>query len=241
MLAPNDSGKIIQPDSLGDTLNTLSSVLFYDIQISQVEKEEAGLWIASRQGLPRSHVGMFAPTAYDYTFGALTFTGEPVTSDASTSHVLSEEACRVLFRLGILHIPEVSLALHRSRQAILRRLDVTWGDEAWSGIYCCELCSVSMWRHFAASGIADDEQRIECGLLSLKRRRDGRGSWKHFPFFYTLLALSEIQLPAAGIELEYALPAIERALRRIEKTDPDEEKEHERRRRILMGRILQNL
>ncbi len=34
--------------------------------------------------------------------------------------------------------------------------------------------------------------------------RDGKGKWKRFPFFYTLYALIEIDLPAAKEELRFA-------------------------------------
>jgi hypothetical protein len=31
--------------------------------------------------------------------------------------------------------------------------------------------------------------------------RDGKGGWRTFPFWYTMLALSEIELPGAGAEI----------------------------------------
>lgn len=231
----------ILPDSLGDTLDLVNSELFYDHPLAQETGLEVALWIANRQGLPRSYTGMFAPTAYDYSVGMLTFTGEAVVSNAGTAHVLSEEACRALYRLGAADHPEVHGALRRARQAIFRRLEGGGGNGLWSGVYCCGMCSVAMWRHFAASHQPEDERRLENGLIELKRHRDGKGRWKQYPFYYTLLALLEINLPAVRLEVEYALPAIERALRRVEKSDPGAETEHERRRRIVMGRLLNKL
>jgi hypothetical protein len=38
----------------------------------------------------------------------------------------------------------------------------------------------------------------------LEKARDGRGRWKGFPYYYTVLALSEISLPEAKGELAYA-------------------------------------
>ena len=230
---------LIYPDSLGDTLNALNAALFYNLPLSQAERWEAARWVAGRQGLPRSYAGMFAPTAYDYSFGALTFTGEPIVSGAGAAHLLSEEACRVLYRLGALDLPEVSAALHSARRAILRRMQESQPEGIWSGVYCCATCSVALWRHLGSSGHAEDERRLEHGLVDLKRRRDGKGRWKQYPFYYTLLALSELDLPAVRQEVEYALPAIERVLRRVEKSDPTAESEHERRRRIVIGRLLE--
>ncbi len=229
----------VHPDSLGDTLDAVNAALFYNLPLSQPERCDAARWVAGRQGLPRSYAGMFAPTGYDYSFGALAFTGEPVVSDTGAGHLLSEEACRVLYQLGVAELPEVQSALHSARRAILGRLKTSQPEDGWTGIYCCGMCSVALWRHLAVSGHSDDQHRLENGLFQLKRRRDGKGRWKQYPFYYTLLALVDIDLPAARSEVEYALPAIERALRRVEKSDPDAETEHERRRRIIMGRLLE--
>ncbi len=232
---------LVHPDSMGDTLNAINTVLFYDLPISQEKRQEVACWVAGRQGLPHSYAGMFAPTAYDLSFGALTFTGEPVVSSAGAAHMLSEEACRILFLLDAPDLPEVALALKSARRALLRRLRESQPEGIWAGVYCCPTCSVALWRHLGASGDDDDARRLENGMYDLKRRRDGKGRWRQYPFYYTLLALSELNLPAAWQELEYALPAVERALRRIEKTDPTAETELERRRRITMGRILEKL
>ncbi len=262
---------LIHPDSLGDTLDAVNAALFYRLPLDEDLRREAAQWIAARQGLPRSYAGMFAPTASDYVLGALTFTGEPVVSAAGAAHILSEEACHALYRLGV-DAPEPRAALQRARTNIFRRIDGDWGrglillcDHAENrippgaklnerelsdrsdnaplqGLFCCATCSVSLWRHLLASGRADDEQRLENGLAGLKRSRDGKGRWKRFPFYYTLLALSEIDLPAARDEIHYALPTIERALRRLARNlpgDGEEESERDRRRRIVMGRALE--
>jgi hypothetical protein len=43
--------------------------------------------------------------------------------------------------------------------------------------------------------------------------------WKNFPFYYTLLSRSEINLPAAKSELEYTAPVLERLANRNPATD----------------------
>jgi hypothetical protein len=230
---------LVFPDSLGDTLHAINTTLFYNLPISQEERWEAAHWVAERQGLPRSYAGMFAPTALDYSIGTLTFTGEPVVSEAGTGHLLSEEACRVLYRLGAQELPEVNSALQNARRALLRRLLASQPEGIWAGVYCCGMCSVALWRHLGASGSIEDQRRLENGLFELKRQRDGKGRWKRFPFYYTLLALSELNLDAVHDEIKYALPTIERALRRVERSDPVVETEMERRRRIVMGRLLE--
>jgi len=230
---------LIHPDSLGDTLDAVNAAIFYNQPISDGERRAAALWIAGRQGLPRSYAGMFAPTAADYALGALTFTSDPVVSGAGTAHILSEEACYALNRLGVAE-HEVQNALRRARAGILRRIDGNEPEPRWTGVFCCATCSVALWRHLLATGRPDDLARLENGLAELKRRRDDKGRWKRFPFYYTLLALSEIDLPAARAEIHYALPTINRALRRLARSLPaGEEEERERRRRIILGRVLE--
>ena len=41
--------------------------------------------------------------------------------------------------------------------------------------------------------------------------RDGNGQWRRFPFWYTVLALSEMDVPDALRQLKYAAPVLERA------------------------------
>src|SRR5512135_1147108 len=94
------SPSLVHPDSLADTLDAINAALFEQARLPVSLCTEAAVWVADRQGLPGSYAGMFAPTGYDYTFGTLTFTGEPVRSGAGTAHLLSEEACRALYRLS---------------------------------------------------------------------------------------------------------------------------------------------
>lgn len=241
-MSEKPANPFIQPTSLADTLDKVNAALFYRTPIPTAERLEVAGWIADRQGLPGAYAGMFAPTQYDYSFGALTFTGDPVRSGAGTGHMLSEESLYVLNRLGqdsaeVRYAAPVREAIEKARKGILRRLAEGEIKGEWSGVYCCGTCTVALWRHLLSTGIADDCRRLEHGLAELRRARDGKGRWRRFPFYYTLLALSEINLPAVRDEVEYALPVIERAMRRILKEE--EESEGSTRKRILMQRVLE--
>jgi hypothetical protein len=48
--------------------------------------------------------------------------------------------------------------------------------------------------------------------------RTATGRWKRFPFFYTLLALTELDVPEARPELRWAAPAAERSLKALRGT-----------------------
>jgi hypothetical protein len=81
---------------------------------------------------------------------------------------------------------------------------------------------------------ADAEAWLAAGVKGLRGHRAGNGRWRRFPFFYTLLALSEMEVPGAVGEMRYAAPVCERLIR-------GEAKAGDRfgeRRRALAERVL---
>lgn len=121
-------------------------------------------------------------------------------------------------------------ALNRASLGMMSRLGVT---QDGSGIYCCGKCTAALWRHLAVGGLEDSERRLTTGSRALKSHRDGNGKWRTFPFYYTLLVLSEIDLPLAVEEMRYASTVCQRYLRRSSKDDRIAQ-----RRRILAERVL---
>lgn len=166
----------------------------------------AASFIASRQGLPGSYRGLFAPTDGEYRDGVRLYTGERITSGAGTAHILSEEAMRALLVLGVTTVDVVG-AMEKAAEAFAAML-----PPAPAGRYCCCTCSVALWRHLSVARCPDAEARLADGLAGLKARRKD-GVWRSYPFHYTVLTLLGIGLPEAADELRYAAPAMERALR----------------------------
>ncbi len=87
-----------------------------------------------------------------------------------------------------------------------------WPAQAWLrepqdrrhphyGMYCCGICSVALWRHLTISDVPGAEHRVAAGLKIVRQRRKGDGRWRIFPYFYTLLALLEIDSSAAREEM----------------------------------------
>lgn len=230
---------LIFPDSLNDTLDAVNAALFENITLPESAKVEAAGWLTSRQGLPGSYAGMFAPTGADYAIGALTFTGEPVETRAGVGHLLSEEACYALNRLGVDTL-EVREALKYSRRGIFYRMNQTERDGVLSGTHCCGTCTVALWRHLLTTGSNDDRRRLSHGLTALRRHRDGDGRWKRFPYYYTLLALSEIDLSLVREEIDYAARGIERTLRRLIRQEQQQGLgKFDWRRQVLLQRVLE--
>lgn len=225
--------KLINPGSLAATLDALNEASFYETPLSKSQREGAAIWIAGPQGEPGSYAEMFAPTEIDYAGGARLFTGEAIRSRAGMGHILGEEACRALLRLDV-SLDHVQDALARATAGMLNAL--MWHEERGNtlGMYCCRTCTLAMWRNLAAGGLEDSERRLTAGMKALKSHRDGKGRWKGFPFYYTLLALSEIDLRPAIEEMRYGAPAYEHVLRRSPRDD-----KFARRRRLLAERVLE--
>ena len=75
-------------------------------------------------------------------------------------------------------------------------------------------------------GLEDNEKRLKAGLKALKNHRKGDGRWKRFPFYYTLLALSELDYKSAKDEMKYAAPVLECIIKRKVKDDKYSKRRH---------------
>jgi hypothetical protein len=65
--------------------------------------------------------------------------------------------------------------------------------------------------------------------------RDGEGQWRRFPFWYTVLALNEMDHAEARTELRYAAPALERTASRAMPSARYARRRHELAVRTLNG------
>jgi hypothetical protein len=63
-------------------------------------------------------------------------------------------------------------------------------------------------------------------MKDMKARRLSTGKWRSFPFFYAVLALTEIDLPGARAELRYAAPVLERYLERAATDNVTSQRRH---------------
>ncbi|MBN1919108.1 MAG: hypothetical protein JW889_14475 [Verrucomicrobia bacterium] len=216
--------------SLNATLDAVNDARFHGLRLSKAERVEAARWITGRQDLAGSYHGMFAPTDRDFERGLRLFTGEVMRTRAGTAHVLSEEACHALI---VLDVEETGVreALRLATESITPYLESLDGPRA--GFYCCGKCTVAYWRHLAVGGLDHAEHRLSTGMKHLKARRQDDGRWGLYPFWYTLLALTEIELPAARRELKHAAPVCEHVLRRRPADQP-----FAARRRQLAERVL---
>jgi hypothetical protein len=230
---------LICEGSLSRTLDAIDAAVFENRELSPSERERTAAWIAARQGLPGAKSGTFAGFDLELREGVLAFTGERFTH-ASARHILGEEACRVLRSLNSSDA-SVQAALERADAGLTSAVahaehDTRHGNNP--GAYCCGKCSVGMWRNLASGGLDRQEERLSRGVGQfLRSNRSGGGRWRAFPFWYTVLALTEAGVAEARNELDYAAPLLERAARRR----PSPTAVHGARRHEIACRALDSL
>jgi hypothetical protein len=224
---------LVHAERLERTLDAINEAFFNGRLLTYAQRLEAARWIAGRHGQPRAYANMFAPTGHDLQKGIRVFTGEKISTKAGTSHVLGEEACRALILLEVSEA-SVLLAIEEAEAGIRARVEEAEKRSPNSmGLYCCGICSVSFWRHLIVGGVNWSEKRLVAGQRQLKDHRSGGGKWKRFPYWYALLALSEMDGAAAREERRYAAPVLERYLKRKAKMDPIGKRHHAVAERVL--------
>jgi hypothetical protein len=201
--------RILNPISLGETLDTLNQALYFHHSIPTSQQQETTAWILERQQKDGRHPGMYSPTGLDFTEGVRLFTGEKLYTALATRNLLGQECARALTLLAP-KSREVEESLRKATQWMLA--------QCYATEYCvigeCAHSAVGFMRYLAVSNLDDGETRMVDHIKNLSQHRDGKGRWDRFPFYYTLLALSEIDLPSALEELRYSTPACERVLLR---------------------------
>jgi len=218
----------LDKNSLAVTLDALNDAVFYEHRLSKTNVRMISDWLVSRHGLKGSYANMFAPTESDFAQPVVVYTGEKLTSRASKAHILGEEAYRMLLLLGDKSV-KVSRALKEADEGMFDRLS---HEDRTPGMYCCGTCSAAYWRNLSAGGLRSRDRELRAGLKNLKEHRDGKGRYRRYPFWYTMLALSDIDLPGVRQEIKYATPVLERFIRR-EPADRYSVRRHDLAHRLL--------
>jgi hypothetical protein len=226
-------------DQLSQAIDRVNAAFFWGDELTKAERGALAGRIAACHGKNGAYANTFELSERERQTGICLFTGEKTTS-AAARHISGEEACRALRLLNV-RDREIAQALAEAtealRQCLLRAEASTEHRMGGNpGIFCCGRCSVSVWRHIAVGGFDRHEERLRNGMKRLKHFRDGKGRWATFPFWYTLSALAEVQLPEPREEIRYAAPLLERAVKRKQPAN-----EHERRRTEIARRALAKL
>ncbi len=206
---------LLNRSSLYKTVDNVNEALFYNKPISKKEANEIISWISGRLDTKHSYNHSFGLTDYDLNHPVYTFTGERLLC-ASMRHIMAEESSRVMIKLSEITGTK-SPALEKTTDIFSKMLDNYRSYGKPEGTFCCGACTIGLWRHLNAGGLKKHQRSLPDGILALHGSRDESGKWGRYPFYYTLLALSEINDDSAIKEINYAMPACERAFKRLHK------------------------
>ena len=216
---------IVDTTSLAGTLNALTLAVLEGRKLSQADRRAAA-WIAGRLK-QKGYCGLPAPTEADRHRKLVLFTGEQFGSRAGTGCKLGFEATWALATLDA-DQPAAAAALKTCREIVIGRF-----VQDRKGMYCCCSCSNAGWRALSVLPGAEPEKYLRLGIEMLHSCRESNGRWSKFPFWYSVLALSQAQLKQAKQELAFAAPALEKALRK-----PDGDDEFAQHRKLLARYVL---
>ena len=176
-----------------------------------IDFEQVVDFIAGQQIRYGSDAGVFVESGNVSRSKIRLYTGERLQTHLAVKNILTIESAR-------------ALVLSRSASEIARSsitLVENWLENQCFSDFCatgeCRHSSIAFIRYLNALGKTD---RLESMISNLKKFRDGKGGWTGFPYFLTLLALSEIESQIANDELTYALPFTERRFKRSKSEEP---------------------
>ncbi len=226
--------KYLDTNSLFQTIDNVSEALLFDFKIDKNERLEIADFIINRQGKPYSYADMFAPTKTDLKQDLILFTGERIKSGVGKSHMIGEEASRILRKLD-LHLDKVNIALEKTDKGLKNQMTKVLRNPRYEyGMYCCKSCSCGLWLNLSSGGLNNETKLLAAGIEYLKRYRDNKGKWKGFPYYYTLYVLNEIEINMVIDELKYTAKTIENRM----KKKRTEENKYELRRNYICEQIL---
>jgi len=208
-----ETSQVLAAQSLAETLWRLEEVRQGLRPKSGAQVEKALRWVLSRQGLKGSYMNLFAPTEKDL-LGVKLPTGERIES-AALRHILGEEALRTAIAWNLESSHEAAKAAASFNQLLER------GENCakTSGFFCCYKCTSAFLRTLNVVRPEKWKEIMEKGIQNIRKERTSDGRWHGFPFFYTLLTLSEIDSPSAEAELRHASKIAHRLLPRYQKDD----------------------
>ncbi|MEI7768183.1 MAG: hypothetical protein WCJ97_12190 [Phycisphaerae bacterium] len=199
--------------TLGSVVNRVNTAGLLGEKIPAIELAQIASFLVSRQGLPGSYFGMFAPMAEELTKPYQLFTGEVVATTAATRHILGEEALRILRNLKH-KTKAVTTAIAQSQAAMLARLVHAQQKGCPIGTFCCGRCTVAYWRTLNTGWVPDADARLRGGMKDLQASR-ANGQWRRYPFYYTVMCLTELPGDITRNEIAYIAPTCEKKLRTL--------------------------
>ncbi len=195
---------IVHPTSLSDTLDSATEALFYQKNIFPPLRKDLAAMLINRQILSGSNSGFFIPFASEPKTLATLFTGELIRTEFACQNIQLIEVTRLLALLAMENPDAAKSVLISDR----RMNTMCYSKFCAKGE--CKSLTIAYMRYLIAIDAENNTVRLDQFLTKLAACHDGKGKWHGFPYYYTLLMLSESDSPMAANELEYTAPFFER-------------------------------
>jgi hypothetical protein len=218
---------IIHPTSLTATLDAAAESFFHQVSIPTQQREEIATLVVSRQSQSGINDGFFIPFAAESETMVRLFSGERVNTSFAQSHIHLIEAARILKLLA-----RDSYSVTQSIKSANHRMESMCYSKFCSKGECKTL-TIAYLRFLLLDGTGNSTSRVNSSLTYLTDHRDRKGKWGNFPFYYTLLMLSETDNPLAIQELQYAASVCEQQQAQNWPADPIS-----KRRQDIIARAL---
>jgi hypothetical protein len=218
---------IIYPTNLNATIESASENFLCKRPMNKVQSDEITSLLLGRQVQSGTNAAFFLPFASEKETQPRLFTGERLHTDFAYRHIRLIEAARLLVLLGSEN-PSVEHSITRAEH---RMAASCYSNFCAKGE--CKAISIAYMRYLGCSINKDNDTKLSLFLTNLGGFRDGKGRWRGFPFFYTLLMLTELDASTAGQELQYAAPACERLVNHMDAID-----HFSKRRQLIISQVL---
>jgi hypothetical protein len=195
---------ILHPTSVSDSLDSAAEQVFFKKSILPAVRDDFAALLINRQIQTGANSGFFIPFASETRTQYRLFSGETLHTEFAVRHIQLIEAARLLTALSP-GIPSVARSILLSEQ----RMNTMCYSKFCSKGECRSL-TVAYMRYLAVHSTPDDGSVLGQLLSDLSGHRDGKGRWHGFPYFFTLLMLSEADHPLADEELHYTGSQIDR-------------------------------
>ncbi len=200
------------PVSLFAAIDACSEDYLYRKTISFEDRQALVALFTSRQILSGPNSGFFTRDTTEPDERTQLFTGETLHTKLASRHIPLIEIPRLLILLAVMD----EASLRCIELADQRMRSMCYSEFCASGE--CRALTIAYMRYLNAKESDKLAGRLSDFLEQLRTFRDGKGGWRGFPYFYTMLMLSELD-DIARYELEYSRPRLEKM---AEQRKPDQ-------------------
>jgi hypothetical protein len=179
------------PPNLRQILETVDDRFFNYIPLTQAEREAYATQIISYQILTGPAAGMFNSGSTDSNSAPRLFSGERIYTQLAARHTLLIDSVRILTLLKVGN-RAVTRALELAKQKMASRCYANF-----CAVGECRHLTIAFMRYLIACNSPEGNQQLGGFLTQLATHHDTQNRWRSFPFYYTLLMLSETDHPLA--------------------------------------------